>query len=128
MKKNIEKLVEKFKKVESELVEILSEKGVFVDENEQKSIVKKTLKEYIKKVNKAKKLFDEYELLAKEIENIDSDDEDLPELSKAVLEMRDSSEINLEKFDSTDKASVKKSKKERKIKETKKENMSVKEF
>ena len=128
MKKNIEKLVEKFKKVESELVEILSEKGVFVDENEQKSIVKKTLKEYIKKVNKAKKLFDEYELLAKEIENIDSDDEDLPELSKAVLEMRDSSEINVEKFDSTDKASVKKSKKERKIKETKKENMSVKEF
>ena len=106
----------------------MSEKGVFVDENEQKSIVKKTLKEYIKKVNKAKKLFDEYELLAKEIENIDSDDEDLPELSKAVLEMRDSSEINLEKFDSTDKASVKKSKKERKIKETKKENMSVKEF
>ena len=128
MKKNIEKLVEKFKKVESELVEILSEKGVFVDENEQKSIVKKTLKEYIKKVNKAKKLFDEYELLAKEIENIDSDDEDLPELSKTVLEMRDSSEINVEKFDSTDKASVKKSKKERKIKETKKENMSVKEF
>ena len=42
--------------------------------------------------------------------------------------MRDSSEINLEKFDSTDKASVKKSKKERKIKETKKENVSVKEF
>lgn len=128
MKKNIEKLVERFKKVESELVEILSEKGVLVDENEQKSVVKKSLKEYIKKVNKAKKMFDEYELLAKQIENIDSDDEDLPELSKTVLELRDSSEIKVEEFENSDKTSVKKSKKENKTKETKKENMSVKEF
>ena len=68
MKKRLENLVEKFKKKEVELLEILNENNIIFDETQEKSVVKKNLKDYIKKVNKAKKIFEEYEVLAKEIE------------------------------------------------------------
>ena len=90
MKKNLEKLVEKFKKIESELVEILNESSINFSELDDKTSIKKALKEYIKKVNKAKKLFDEYEIVAKEIEDANNDEGESAEFSKAVLEIRES--------------------------------------
>ena len=89
MKKNLEKLVDRFKKVEEELVETLKESTINFDELDDKTSIKKAIKEYIKKVNKAKKLFDEYEVIAKEIEDANNDEGESAELSKAVLEIRD---------------------------------------
>lgn len=94
MKKNLESLVEKFKKKEVELLEILNDKNVVFDETQEKSVVKKSLKDYIKKVNKAKKIFEEYEVLAKEIEDITGDEGESAELSKTVVEFRE--DVSLE--------------------------------
>ena len=94
MKKRLENLVEKFKKKEVELLEILNENNIIFDETQEKSVVKKNLKDYIKKVNKAKKIFEEYEVLAKEIEDITGDEGESAELSKTIVEFRE--EIPLE--------------------------------
>ncbi len=89
MKKSLESLVEKFRKKEVELLEILNEKNIVFDESQEKTVVKKSLKEYIKKINKAKKIFEEYETLAKEIEDITGDEGESAELSKTVVEFRE---------------------------------------
>ena len=94
MKKSLENLVEKFRKKEVELLEILNDKNVIFDESQEKSVVKKNLKDYIKKVNKAKKIFEEYEVLAKEIEDITGDEGESAELSKTVVEFRE--DVSLE--------------------------------
>ena len=86
MKKNLDSLVNKFKLIEKELIEILNEKPVDFESIENKSQFKKALKDYIKKVNKAKKLFAEYEKIAKEIEDISSDEGDSQELTLESLE------------------------------------------
>ena len=86
MKKNLDSLVNKFKLIEKELIEILNEKPVDFESIENKTQVKKALKDYIKKVNKAKKLFAEYEKIAKEIEDISSDEGDSQELTLESLE------------------------------------------
>lgn len=71
MKKTNEvELVEKFRKLESELVEVLKIEGISFDDETKKQTVKSQLKAYIKKVEKARKVFDEYEKVAKEIEKI----------------------------------------------------------
>lgn len=129
MKKNIEKLIFDFRKVESELVAILSNKDVIFDLNESKPTVKKYLKDYIKKVNKAKKLFEQYESLAKKIENIDSDDEDLPELSKVVLEFREYAETEHNNLNGENKNDLKNNQKDnQKLKSKKDNNVQVKEL
>ena len=89
MNKKLEKLIDKFKAVESEIVEILNNTPIDFDESQEKSVVKKQIKEYIKRVNKAKKLFEEYQEIAKQIENIDADDDESQELVKAVLDIRE---------------------------------------
>ena len=94
MKKRLENIVEKFKKKEAELLEILNEKNVIFDESQEKSVIKKSLKDYIKKINKAKKIFEEYESLAKEIEDITGDEGESAEFSKTIVEFRE--EIPLE--------------------------------
>ena len=91
MKKNYENLIKNFKKIEEELVCLLKETES-IDFEAQKSVVKKDLKNYIKKVNKAKQLFSEYELIANKIANVDETDDDLSELSKTVLDLREMSE------------------------------------
>ena len=94
MKKRLENLVEKFKKKESELLEILNENNVIFDESQEKAVVKKNLKDYINKINKAKKIFEEYESLAKEIEDITGDEGESAEFSKTIVEFRE--DISLE--------------------------------
>ena len=69
-KTNEAELVEKFRKLESELVEVLKIEGISFDDETKKQTVKSQLKAYIKKVEKARKVFDEYEKVAKEIEKI----------------------------------------------------------
>ena len=64
-KTNEAELVEKFRKLESELVEVLKIEGISFDDETKKQTVKSQLKAYI-----ARKVFDEYEKVAKEIEKI----------------------------------------------------------
>lgn len=127
MKKNLEKLVDRFKKIEEELVGILNESTISFSEVDDKTSIKKAIKEYIKKVNKAKKLFDEYERIAKEIEDANNDDGESAELSKAVLEIRDAelSEVLAQGYGTESDVLLEKLKK--KDKKTKDEKESAKE-
>ena len=86
-------------------------------------MVKKNLKDYIKKVNKAKKIFDEYETLAKEIEDITGDEGESAEFSKTVVEFRE--EIPLEEQALQELENEKDSKK--KIKKSSKKSKEEKE-
>lgn len=130
MKKNLENLVEKFKKKETELLELLNQAEPIFDDSQGKSVIKKNLKTYILKVEKAKKIFEEYETLAKKIEDISSDDGDSAELSKTIVEFRQDVEANNEKLTSKEeKLDGDKSKgKSKASKKSKNEKMSVKEF
>lgn len=130
MKKNLENLVEKLKKKETELLELLNQAEPIFDESQGKSVIKKNLKTYILKVEKAKKIFEEYETLAKKIEDISSDDGDSAELSKTIVEFRQDVETNNEKLTSEEeKLDGDKSKgKSKASKKAKNEKMSVKEF
>lgn len=90
MKKKMEKLIERFKQVESEIVSILKDNPIDFNETDDKFAIKKAIKEYLKKMNRAKRLFSEYEEIAKQIEDANHDDEDeSAELSKIVLEIRE---------------------------------------
>lgn len=130
MKKNLENLVEKFKKKEAELLELLNQTEPVFDESQGKSVIKKNIKTYILKVEKAKKVFEEYETLAKKIEDISSDDGESAEFSKTIVEFRQDAETNSEIFASeNEKENIDKSKGKSKIsKKAKNEKMSVKEF
>ena len=64
-------LVEKFKKLEVELLKVLSESNSDeINLEQNKSVVKSQLKTFAKKVDKARKLFDEYELIAQHTQNL----------------------------------------------------------
>ncbi|MBR7172397.1 MAG: hypothetical protein IKD36_01245 [Clostridia bacterium] len=128
MKKNLEKLVEKFKKIETELVEILNESSIKINELDDKQVVKKAIKDYIKKVGKAKKLFDEYETIAKEIEDINNDEGESAELSKAVLEFRESEmgEVLAQGYGTESDVLLEKLKKKEKVKKSEKESAKEK--
>lgn len=81
-------LIEKFRELEEQLVEILKLEGVSFDENEKKQVVKSQLKNYIKKVEKAKALFEEYEAVAKQIEQLAVKDK-TSEVSSEVVALRE---------------------------------------
>ena len=89
MNKKLNKLIEKFKEIENQLVEILDEKPFVLDESLNSAESKKAIKDYIKKVNKAKKLFNQYEELAKQIEDITADEGDSASMSRVVFELGD---------------------------------------
>lgn len=89
-KANAKELVEKFKKIEDELIEILKIKPLEFSEDEKKQVVKSEIKKYIKKVEKARVLFDEYEGLAAEIEKLTSKKDE--EMLKNVEELASSRE------------------------------------
>lgn len=126
MKKKLENLVEKFKKKETEILEILKQNIPIFDEIQDNALVKKNIKDYIKKVNKAAKLFDEYEALAKEITDITGDDGESAELSKAVVEFREDMVVVKDNESKEIKEISKKKLKTKKS--TKQEKVSVKEF
>ena len=64
------KLIEKFKKIEGELVELLKLEEIDFSDEAKRQTVKSKIKANIKKVEKAKKLFQEYEAVANLIEEI----------------------------------------------------------
>ena len=90
MKKEEKVLIEVFKNLEKQIIETLESADITIDEKADEVTTKKNLKNYIGKINKAKKLFDEYERVAKDIEKISSDAEKTDgKLSEAVVDMRD---------------------------------------
>lgn len=79
------KLIEKFKKLEAELVELLHIEPLDIDSTTQG--VKTKIKAYIKKVNKARVIFDEYEKTAEEIEKLSTHEDG--EMATAVVDLRE---------------------------------------
>ena len=82
-----DKLIEKFKNLESQLVELLKLEPLEIDSTTQG--VKTKIKSYIKKVNKVRTVFDEYEKLADEIEKMSASDDN--QMVSAVVDLRESS-------------------------------------
>lgn len=129
MSKKLDDLIDRFKSIEKEIVVILNQQGLSFDETADKSTIKKTIKAYIKKVNKAQKLFDEYELIAKQIEDLANDEGESEALTKMVLDFKDaklarSIDISKNEKDDSDGKKID----EKKLKSKSKTKESVKEF
>ena len=123
----LDDLIKRFEKLELELTTILSEKISDFDEKTQNIVVKKSLKEYIKKVKKAKTLFDEYETLAKQIADESADDLPVLERQENIKDFSDVIFNKLsEKEDKKDNVGKKKVVKKSQVKKGEKE--SVNEF
>lgn len=126
MDKKETSLVEKFKKLEAELLQVLSESnGEKIDLEQNKTTVKSQLKAYVKKVAKASKLFDEYEKVADEIEKLtQSEAEDAKKeestFADAVVGLREAETEYADKVE-VSKAGVV-------VKKVKKNKSTVKEF
>lgn len=129
MNKKEQGLFDKFKKVEVELLQVLSESGAEkIDFEQSKTVVKSQLKAYVKKVEKAGKLFEEYEKLADEIEKLTQNetkeaDGELGEVAEAVVALRESNIDESEYVDAIDATTD-----VVKVVKKKKNKSSVKEF
>lgn len=118
--KENKEVLDKFKKLESELIELLATPIIFDDET-KKEVVRKELKRYVTKINKLRETFDEYEKLAKKIEMIIRKDSDALDVSKEVVDWREEDEKTDNKnSDSIDESVTKKSSNE-KVKNVEKE-------
>ena len=126
MDKKETSLVEKFKKLEAELLQVLSESNVDdIDFEQNKTTLKTQLKAYVKKVAKASKLFEEYEKVADEIEKMtQSEAEDAKKESStfadAVVSLRETETEYVDKIEVSSEGVV--------SKKVKKNKSSVKEF
>ena len=87
MSKNEMSLVDRFKKLEEELVAVLKIEEPSFEEDTKKQVVKSQLKSYIKKVEKARELFDEYESVAKQIETLAKKDKEA--VSAEIVALRE---------------------------------------
>ena len=113
--KNTEELLQKFRKLEEKLVEVLKIEPLDIDESKQPSVIKREIKAYIQKVKAAKAVFDKYEEVAHEIEKLAEEKE--TEFSSEVVNLREEMVDEVEVTPAVVKV-VKK----------KKNNASVKEF
>ena len=97
-KTDAKELVEKFKKIEEELIEILKVKSPEFANDEKKQLVKSEIKKYIKKVEKARALFEMYENVALQIEklSVKKDNDVLDNISKLVSENGNQVELEYE--------------------------------
>ena len=126
MDKKETSLVEKFKKLEAELLQVLSESNVEdIDFEQNKTTLKTQLKAYVKKVAKASKLFEEYEKVADEIEKMtQSEAEDARKESStfadAVVSLRETETEYVDKIEVSSEGVV--------SKKVKKNKSGVKEF
>jgi hypothetical protein len=82
-------LIDKFKKLEAEIIAILKENDIDFDESLNEKEVKAKLKKYIANVKKMEKLFEEYELIAEKIEKISGDEKDKGVMNEAVVNLRE---------------------------------------
>lgn len=85
-------LVEKFVDLEEKIIDLLREVNSDIDFSADRKIVMSQLKEYVLKVKKVDKLFEEYESLAKKIEGASNEDEKSQDLTYAVVDLREDSE------------------------------------
>ena len=85
MKNKENELIEKFKELEVKLLDLLKIDAVDFSEEEKKSVVKNKLKAYIKKVEKARLVFEEYEQVAKKIEKLSAD----KKISEDIVALRE---------------------------------------
>lgn len=69
-----QQLIKEFKEIENKLLKVLKLSEINLDELEKRSAVKKAIKSSIEAVEEAKKLFAEYESIAKQIESFDKAD------------------------------------------------------
>ena len=82
-------LIDKFKKLEADIIAILKENDIDFDESLNEKEVKAKLKKYIANVKKMEKLFEEYELIAEKIEKISGDVNDKGVMNEAVVNLRE---------------------------------------
>ena len=85
-------LIDKFKKLEAEIIEILKENDIDFDDSLNGKEVKAKLKKYIANVKKMEKLFEEYEQIAEKIEKISGDVNDKVVMNEAVVNLREEKE------------------------------------
>lgn len=90
MKKE-EELIEKFKKLEDEIVDKLQNIKLDVDFNSDRKEVVKGLKNYISKVRDVERLFEEYEAVANQLEKLTIED-NKQAVANAIVDMREDSE------------------------------------
>ena len=86
-------LMQRFTELEQKLIDVLNMPSVDIDEKVTKATLKKNLSKYIKHVEEAKVLLEEYESVAKEIEKLTSKKADGETLSKAVVDLREEEKI-----------------------------------
>ena len=129
MNKKEQGLFDKFKKLEAELLQVLSESGTEqIDFEQTKTVVKSQLKAYVKKVEKAGKLFEEYEKIADEIEKLTQNEvgeanAEIGAVTDAVVALRESNVDESEYIDAIDATTD-----VVKVVKKKKNKSSVKEF
>ena len=129
MNKKEQGLFDKFKKLEAELLQVLSESGTEqIDFEQTKAVVKSQLKAYVKKVEKAGKLFEEYEKVADEIEKLTQNEvgeanAEIGAVTDAVVALRESNVDESEYIDAIDATTD-----VVKVVKKKKNKSSVKEF
>ena len=104
-------LIKEFNKIENELIETLKKSEIVVDEKRSSSAVLKDIKKSVLKVSKAKLLFNQYEIIAKQIQNF-SDDED----DNLVLEKIENDNKIIKAIDINEKKSKKVDKSSKKLK------------
>lgn len=85
-------LIDRFKKLEADIIAILKENEVDFDESLNEKEVKAKLKKYIANVRKMEKLFEEYEQIAEKIEKISGDVNDKEVMNEAVVNLREDNE------------------------------------
>ena len=76
------KIEKEFKEIEKKLVKLLKSASLKFSESDDEETTKENIKNHIDKVLQAKALFEEYESLAKKLQNFD-DEDDKVELSKS---------------------------------------------
>ena len=86
-------LVDKFVDLEEQIVDLLKEVDMDIDFSADRKTVISQLKANILKVKKVDKLFEEYEKLASKIEGSSTDDEKNQDLTYAVVDLREDSEV-----------------------------------
>ena len=99
-KKELE-IFDKFKDLETKLVDVLKTIPEKIDE-EGKESEKENIESYMKKVQEARKLFDEYEALADKLNDMNkknTNDEDSIEISKKVIASGKSEEFKINEKD-----------------------------
>ena len=89
MGKNDVTLIEKFKKLELEIINLLKENKIDFDDSVNEKNLKAKLKNYILNVKKIEKLFEEYESIAEHFECLSNVSKTSSEVSEAVIGLRE---------------------------------------